>query len=154
MNAISVCPSLHSNQNHPGVQLFLVYLRAETGQAQEQNTGSNMHSQPVRVKRKDKRDKAGGKHGETVRKCKALPAKSLYSDQLNFMFQKEKKPTNPCCSFFFNNIATEFCRKPVQKSAKKKCKGTQGDLKEKENNYFKEQPKTILKLRLNNFSAF
>lgn len=35
MNAISVCPSLHSNQNHPGVQLFLVYLRAETGQAQE-----------------------------------------------------------------------------------------------------------------------
>lgn len=35
IDAISVCPSLHSNQNHPGVQLFLVYLRAETGQAQE-----------------------------------------------------------------------------------------------------------------------
>lgn len=35
INAISVCPGLHSNENHPGVQLLLVYLRAETGQAQE-----------------------------------------------------------------------------------------------------------------------
>lgn len=44
INAISLCPGLHSNENHPGVQLLLVYLRAETGQAQEWNTGSNMHS--------------------------------------------------------------------------------------------------------------
>lgn len=35
INTISVCPSFHSNKDHPGVQLFLVYLRAETGQAQE-----------------------------------------------------------------------------------------------------------------------
>lgn len=35
IDAISVCPSLHSNKNHPGVQLLLVYLGAETGQAQE-----------------------------------------------------------------------------------------------------------------------
>lgn len=53
-----------------------------------------------------------------------------------------------------NNFATEFCRKPVQKSAKKEYKDTLGDLKEKEKNDFKEQPKTILKLRLNNFSVF
>lgn len=37
-----------------------------------------------------------------------------------------------------NNFATEFCRKPVQKSAKKKYKDTLGDLKEKEKNDFKE----------------
>lgn len=35
VNTISVRPGLHSNQNDPGVQLLLVYLRAETGQAQE-----------------------------------------------------------------------------------------------------------------------
>jgi len=35
INAISVCPSFHRNKDHPGVQLFLVYLKAETGQAQE-----------------------------------------------------------------------------------------------------------------------
>lgn len=43
VDAVSVCPGLHSHQHHPGVQLLLVYLRAETGQAQEWNTGSNMH---------------------------------------------------------------------------------------------------------------
>lgn len=37
-----------------------------------------------------------------------------------------------------NSFATEFYRKPVQKSAKKKRKGTLSDLKEKENNDLKE----------------
>lgn len=47
-------------------------------------------------------------------------------------------------SFFFkilmlNNFTTEFCRKPVQKSAKKKCKCTLGDLKEKEKKDLKDK---------------
>lgn len=48
-----------------------------------------------------------------------------------------------------NNFITEFCRKPVQKSAKKKSKGTLGDLKEKEKKDLKDKewPKPILKIK-------
>jgi len=38
-----------------------------------------------------------------------------------------------------------FCRKSIQKSAEKKCKGTLDDLKEKKD--LKEQPKPILKIK-------
>lgn len=137
VNTISVRPGFHSNQNDPGVQLLLVYLRAETGQAQEQNTGSNRHSQPVRVKRKHKRDKAGGKHGKQLA-GNALGFLSYFSDQLKFYIsegeKKNKHKTPPQLVALFLSYSllfkiltlykftTEFCSKLYKNEQRRNVK--------------------------------
>lgn len=49
INVVLLSPGLHGHQDNPGIELLLVNLRVDTGQAQEANTGSNMHDQRVRV---------------------------------------------------------------------------------------------------------